>query len=343
MPGRAVLTVLSVCFSACLSLSQVSDPFHRGIMQNAHLGGVSGVVTGSDGAPITDVRVEIRDEQTGRTIASGYTNGSGGFAFDNLPSGAYDVVASRGLSQSQQHLAIGDMDTNLTIRIDTSSAAAQADGTATVSVAEYKVPQKARDALHKAQTALAKNRLDETEKQLAKSLEICPVYASALTLRGVLSLDSDKAQAAIDDFDKAIHSDPGFALAYTGMAAAMNQLQRFDEALRSGARAVTLAPRSWQTYFEMGKSYIGKADYQSALKELDRAQAFEPNNFAPIHLVRANALIALRDYNNAMSELQAFLTLAPQDPNAGAARQALEKMKALTAAAAEPPVAAAVR
>jgi tetratricopeptide (TPR) repeat protein len=349
MSGRVVLTLLATCFSAGLCSAQNSDPFqdidgHRGLMQNTRLANISGVVSGSDGAPIPDARIDIREEQTGRTIASGYTNNSGGFAFSNLPAAAYDVVASRGLSESRERLSLSDVGANLRIRLNTSNAAAaQADGNATVSIAEYKVPQKARDALHRAQIALTKSRREEAEKQLAKALEIYPEYAAALTLHGVLSLDQDKTQTAVDDFDKAIHSDPSFALAYTGMAAAMNQLKKFDEALRSADRAVTLAPRAWQTYFEMAKAYVGKADYPTALKQLIKAQEFVPTDYAPIHLVRAHALMAIQNYNDAVNELQAFLSLAPQDPNAGLARQALEKVKAFTAAAPKPPVASAIR
>jgi tetratricopeptide (TPR) repeat protein len=226
----------------------------------------------------------------------------------------------------------------LKMRLNTTNTlAAQADGKTTVSVAEYKVPQKARDALHKAEVALSKNKTEETSKYLAKALEIYPDYAPALTLRGVLSLDHSDATAAMSDFDKAIHCDPSFALAYTAMTAALNQLNKFDDALRSASRAITLAPRSWQTYFEMAKAYIGKADYQQALQQLSRAQSLSPADYAPIHLVRAHAMLALKEYGNAMNELQTFLTLAPQDPNSAAARTTLEKVKAAVASSAANP------
>jgi len=127
------------------------------------------------------------------------------------------------------------------------------------------------------------------------------------------------------------------------MTAALNQLNKFDEALRSAERAVTLAPRSWQTYFEMAKAYVGKADYQRALQQLTRAQGLNPADYAPIHLVRAHVMLSLKDYSSAMNELQVFLRLAPQDPNSAAAKTTLEKLKALSAAAANPSAANAAR
>jgi tetratricopeptide (TPR) repeat protein len=207
----------------------------------------------------------------------------------------------------------------------------QADGHATVSVAEYKVPEKAREAYHKAEAALAKNKLDDVHKYLRKALEIYPSYAPALTLRGVMALDKNDPKSAVDDLDKAIHSDPGYAMAYTAMGAAMNQLSRFDDALRACDRALTLAPTAWQSHFEMAKSYVGKTDYPHALEQLARAQQDLAHDYAPIHLVRAHVMLAMKNYNDAVSELQAFLTLAPQDSQSVQARQTLAKVKAFIA------------
>jgi lipopolysaccharide biosynthesis regulator YciM len=338
MKGPFVTALLAFCLGGTVCYSQVfsdgQNPFGRrtGLSERNSISSVSGTVVGSDGAPVGDVRVEIRNQQTGATVASGYTNSGGAFEFDNLPSASYDLVATHGLSESHQQVLLTDMSSNVKIRVDTAnSAAAQADGHATVSVAEYKVPQKARDAFHKAQAALVKNNREEVEKQLAKSLQICPDYAPALTLRGVLALDHAKTQPAIEDFDHAIHADPNFSMAYTGMAAALNTLQKFDEALRSADRAITLAPTAWQPHFEMAKAYIGKSDYQNALQQITKAQQFCAVNYAPIHLVRADVMLVLKDYNDAVTELQAFLTMAPNDANSPAAREALERAKKLTA------------
>ena len=347
MKGRVVTTLLALCFSGSLCFSQVYDPSrdvfgNRGkTLDTPHSSNLAGIVVGSDGKPVSDARVDIRNAQTGTSIASGYTTPGGNFEFDNLPSATYEVVASQGLSQSSQRLSLTDVGTTLTLRLsNTDPAAAKADGNSTVSVAEYKVPQKARDAFHKAEVALAKNHPDEANKQLAKALDIEANYAPALTLRGVLSLDASHVEAAIDDFDKAVHADPGYALAYTAMAAAQNQLKKFDDAIRSADRAVRLAPRSWQSYFEMAKAYVGKADYQNALQQASKAQALSSVDYAPVHLLRAHVMLALKNYGDAMNELQAFLTLAPQDPNSAAAREALEKVKAFTASATAPPVSA---
>src|SRR5579859_2736927 len=192
MKGRVVTTLLAICFSGSVSFSQLYDPGHDGFggrgrtFDSPHSSNLAGIVLGSDGKPVGDARVEIRNLQNGAPIASGYTTPGGNFEFDNLPTATYEVVASQGLSQSSQRLTVTDLGTTLTLHLsNTNPDAAKADGSSTVSVAEYKVPQKARDAFHKAEVALAKNRPDEANKQLAKALDIDADYAPALTLRGV--------------------------------------------------------------------------------------------------------------------------------------------------------------
>src|SRR6185437_721957 len=280
MKGRVVTTFLAICLSSGVGFSQIYTlpPDSFGARSNSldkmQITSISGVVVGSDGAPIPDVRIEVRNEQTSRVIATGYTNNAGAFQFAGVPASGYDVTAVRGLSEAHEHLASGDFGMNLRLRLNTAAGAGQADGNATVSVAQYKVPQKARDAYHKAESALSKNRLDDVNKELAKALDIYPDYAEALTLRGVLSLDASHPEAAVNDFDRAIKSDPGYSLAYTAMSAALNQLHKFDDAVRSADRAITLSPSSWQSYFEMAKAYVGRPIISMHCSSSQKRKAF---------------------------------------------------------------------
>ena len=130
---------------------------------------------------------------------------------------------------------------------------------ATVSLAQYKGPKKAREEFKKAESALNDRKTEEAEKHLAKALEIHPEYADALTMRGIMNLEQKNYDAAISDLDHAIKADPGYAMAYIAMGATFNMTQRFDEALQSLDRGVALAPQSWQAYFEMAKAQVGKS------------------------------------------------------------------------------------
>jgi len=81
----------------------------------------------------------------------------------------------------------------------------------------------------------------------------------------------------------------------------------------------------------MGKAYVGKADYMAAVRALDKAQALTREPYPLISLVKGHALLALKQYPEAMAELEAFLQKAPSDPQSATARQMLSQAKAFAA------------
>jgi len=298
---------------------------------SADIGRISGTVVTLDGKPQQDVSVQIHDLRGSGVLASTYTDRAGAFSFDMVPFGTYELIANRQTESIRQQVEVRDSVSVVDLRLNTSDANAARSQNGLVSLAELKVPQRARDAYSKAEQAIAKHHPADVSKYLEKALDIYPNYAPALTLRGAISLDKDDLTAAVDDFEKAIHSDSAYAMAYGAMAAALNRLNKFDDALRAAERASSLSPNSWQPYFEMAKSYMATADYQRALQQLAHAQRQMSQEYPPLHLLRASVLLALNDYEDATAELKAFLRIAPNDPHAAAARDALGKIAAIGA------------
>jgi len=81
----------------------------------------------------------------------------------------------------------------------------------------------------------------------------------------------------------------------------------------------------------MGKSLVGKTQYEAALRQLSRAQALAPEEYPLIHLVKAHAMLALNNYADAMTELQAYLEKEPSGPNSEQAQKMLAQAKAFAA------------
>jgi Tfp pilus assembly protein PilF len=287
---------------------------------------VSGTVTDMNNKPLKDVRVELTNAN-GVAVNSTYTNVSGAFEFSHIAQGSYSVVATSGLQQTSEHVEASTFNSMVAIRMQTETPQDGVNGRA-ISVAQYKVPGKARDEYRKAQAALEKGKTEDAGKHLARSLEIDPNYADALTLRAVLALNQHNPESAIADLDKAVKADGNYAMAYMVMGSALNMQSKFDEALRALQRGESLAPNYWQAHFEMGKSFIGKGDYPSALSQLQRAQAMAPQEYALIYLLEAHALLAMKQYPEAMSALQAYLQKEPAGPNRQEAEKMLEKAQA---------------
>jgi Flp pilus assembly protein TadD len=291
---------------------------------------ISGTVQDTQNNSLKDVHVELTDAN-GIMVASAYTSVSGRFEFNRLSPGTYTVVATSGLQQASERVDTTNFSNAVNVRMQ--GVGKPTDGVEgnSISIAQYRVPAKAREAYRKAHDAVEKGKMDDAHKHLTKALELCPDYAEALTLRGVLALNQQDSQAAIADVDKAIQADGNYAMAYMVMGSALNMQSKFDEAIRSLQRGQTLAPNYWQGYFELGKSYIGKADYPSALRQLERAQSLAPEDYPLISLLRAHALLAMKQFPEAMTALQAYLQKEPQGPNSDQARKMLEQAKSYVA------------
>lgn len=325
---RARLLFVLLTALAVSSTSQVLT--NQSNRRPGSTGTVMGSVRTVDDKAVADARVELRDGMTGTVITSGYTNVSGGFEFQSVPSGSYEIVASSGMEEVRDRLNVQNDTANVNLRMPRMGAAT-GDGKDTVSVQQLKVPEKARNENKKAQEAMQKKDVDSAWKHVNKALTIAPGFAAGLTTRALLELDARKVDEAIADLETAVKNDAGYGLSFLVLGAAYNQMQHFDDAIRTLDHGVALMPNNWQGYFELGKAYLGKNDLSNAQKQLDRCAQRAPAEYAPLHLVRANLALSLKDYPAAMSELEAFLTREPNSPSADSARKALGEVKAFLA------------
>ncbi len=288
---------------------------------------ISGTVRTADDKPLKDVRVELRDAGSGAIVGSVYTNMAGNFEFPRVNRGHYEVVATAGLEEARERLEINGLPGTVNLRLAVRSRASDGRDQNSVSVAQFKVPGKARDELKKADKLIQERKTDDAIKHVENALAIYPNYADAYTMRGLLKMDAHDHEGAIADLEKAIQIDGNYALAYIVMGAAKNLDGKFDDAIRALERAQTLAPTSWQACFEMGKALVGKAKYQEALAQLGRAQVLVPKEYPLIHLVKAHAMLAISNYSDAMSELQIYLDKEPNGPNSAQAQKMLDRAR----------------
>lgn len=287
---------------------------------------VGGRVHSLDGKPLSDVRIELRQDGNNHVVASGYTLSNGSFEFLNVPRGRYELVATSGLQETREPLQLQGMETNLDINMG-KAPETSGDGTS-VSVAQLKIPDKARKEFHKAEDALRKHKTEEVRGHLDRALQIAPNYAAALTLRGIVDLGENKFEAASAECEQAIRVDPNYGMGYIVLGATYNSMARFDDAVRTLERGLALVPRSWQGHFEIAKALLGKGQYREALRQVNHAGELVPNSYAAIHLVRAHALLGLKNYPQAIAELEQYLGGAPNGVDAVSARETLDQARA---------------
>jgi len=296
---------------------------------NTKLGSVSGSIRSLDERPIADVKVEVRSDG-GDVVLTGYSDARGNFNIEQIPTGGYELVATKGINESRDRIHVAGMETAIVLHLSVQLTAA--DGSQSISVTQFRVPDKARKLYEKGNEALSKNKLADAKKYAEKALEIHPKFAEALTLRGILEMNDGATDQGLADFDSAIKADPNFALAYTTMGAALNQTQKYDDATRVLLRAVALQPTAWQAYYELAKASLGKGDYKTALNNVTRACQIS-QEYAPVHLVKAHALLGMKMYQEAVSELEVYLMREPSGASAESARRTLNKAKSFVSVA----------
>jgi tetratricopeptide (TPR) repeat protein len=275
------------------------------------------------------VKVEVRSDG-GDVVLTGYSDARGNFNIEQIPTGGYELVATKGINESRDRIHVAGMETAIVLHLSVQMTAA--DGSQSISVSQFRVPDKARKLYEKGNEALSKNKLADAKKYAEKALEIHPKFAEALTLRGILEMNDGATDEGLADFDSAIKADPNFALAYTTMGAALNQTQKYDDATRVLLRAVALQPTAWQAYYELAKASLGKGDYKTALNNVTRACQIS-QEYAPVHLVKAHALLGMKMYQEAVSELEVYLMREPSGASADSARKTLNKAKSFVSVA----------
>src|SRR4051812_30943320 len=295
-------------------------------------GSVNGTLRTARGAAIPNARIELLESSTGQLKDSTYTNPNGSFSLMRIPDGSYEVVAISGLSEVRERIQLrGELSLiNLVLR-GGEVAASRAGNRATVSVAQMQVPEKARKLLEKAQSCLDKRKLQEADTYVSQALEVYPDFAEALTMRGLMLLDGQRLDDAAASLEKSTRADRSYAMGYIVLGAVYNMQSKFDDAIRVLDRGLTLMPQSWQGTFELGKAELGKGHYEAAIRKLNKASDLARQPYAPLHLAKAHALLGMKNFSEATSELEAYLEQDPKSPNAPAVRESLDQVRAFVA------------
>jgi len=142
-------------------------------------------------------------------------------------------------------------------------------------------------------------------------------------LKGLHLLNSrteEGAKKAIEHFEKALQRDPGYSLAYTGLADAYAVMallefvppkEAFPKAREAARKALEIDGKLAEAHASLGLvSFQYDWDWQGAEKELKRAIELNPN-YAPAHQFFADYLKAMGRFDEALGEMGRARALDP--------------------------------
>ncbi|MCE9506909.1 MAG: tetratricopeptide repeat protein, partial [Alphaproteobacteria bacterium] len=165
-------------------------------------------------------------------------------------------------------------------------------------------------ALMAARKHQAAGELRKAENILRQILKVSPRQPQALHLLGVIAHAAGKTSLAIDLIGEAIRIDGGVALFHANMAEMCRRLDRLEDAVKHGRKAVALDPKLVSGHGNLGIAYFDLEQYEKAENCHRTALKLNPN-FAPSLNNMGSILRQRKDYAGACEYFRAAIQANP--------------------------------
>lgn len=280
--------------------------------------------------PLEGVEVQLWSVNGG-LVSTTYTNGGGSFGFIDLPAGNYYLqIQEDGYEQLREEVSSSgrpSMGLQLALRPRFSREDKVAPASPTVSVRQLSIPRPAREAMERGQALIQqKNDYKGSLAQFQRAIKEYPQYYEAYSQMGLAYMmlgDPDKAEQALRtsvDLSQRKYPD-----ALILLASLYSNLQRFGAAEMAAREAVELNPNSLQANQEWARSLHALGRDQEAEAAALKARDADPSS-PQTYLLLANIHLRTRNYPQLIKDLDTFLQLAPNAPEANQARQMREQV-----------------
>jgi tetratricopeptide (TPR) repeat protein len=182
----------------------------------------------------------------------------------------------------------------------------------------------ARKEVQKGFEAFEKSNLVLARKHFENALAMAPGNPDVQFLMGALEAQEKNFAAADQHLEKAIQIYPNHARSLQLLGELYNQQDRGKDAVPLLEKAVALQDGSWRSHWALGVAYLKTNEPRKALAQADRAITLGKGAAGVAHLLEAQALIDLRQFDAAETSLQAFIRDDPANPYSPKARAALD-------------------
>jgi tetratricopeptide (TPR) repeat protein len=169
------------------------------------------------------------------------------------------------------------------------------------------VATQAEAAFQQALRLHGQSRFDEAHLLYEQAARLQPQHVQALVFLGVIALQQNLPERAIQWSSKALQRDPRSAAAHLVLGQAQYQLHRREPAIASFDRAIALKPDLAEAHFQRGNALRELKKYAAALASHERASALMPEsseahyNCALAHSDLGQHAAALASYDRAIA------------------------------------------
>jgi len=302
---------------------------------------ITGMIVTSGGQRLMRrVTIRLRSANRGDRVIVSEDNGN--FAFRGLPSGEYTIVIDKekDFEPFSQAVSIVQMrgfppaNSLVSIRLIPKGSTDGKPGV--VDSRLVNVPKKARELLDRG-LELAKNRdFRGAIEQLNLAIAEHPAFMLAFNELGVQYLrlgELDKADAALT---AALKLDPEAFEPLMNRGIVLVTMKKFGDAEPIIRKALAVKEQSPVAHYFLGQALANLGKFDDAEKELRIAVETGGEQMKEAHRLLAIIYSSRGDKKRAASEIETYLKLAPQAPDAEQLRQAARRFRGLEAAPAAP-------
>jgi Tfp pilus assembly protein PilF len=328
--------------SVVLVISLLSLSVHNSSAQGVGVGRDSSqvgsiqvhVVYANNSPASRHLRVRLMNGPSSTTISESFTNEQGAAQFVSIPIGEYHVVVS---GEGIQEADSGEFEVDrrkmsqsiyITVQpIEEGAADHVEPGQPSVSKAELAIPSRARKESDRAAKAMTEQDWAKALEHLQRAIEIYPDYTMVYNNLGVVygRLNDSKHERAA--FQKAIDVDSHFAPAYVNLAKLSLREQDPAGAENLLESANQAEPNNAETMMLLAQAQLLNKHYDAAIRTSRDVHAIPHENLAVIHYIAARAMERANRPQDALVELQTFLTEEPKGARADHVRDEIAQLR----------------
>jgi tetratricopeptide (TPR) repeat protein len=202
-----------------------------------------------------------------------------------------------------------------------------------VSVTSMMAPKEAKKAYENGLQALLKQKRAEAAKDFEKAVAAYPKYADAWVSLGKLRIEEQATEAGRAALRKAMEADPKLVTPYVELGLLAAKETQWEDAARDLDRGMELDPVDFpQAWYVDAVAHYNLKHYDTAEKCARSAVKVDPRHTNP----RSEYLLGLvlaekKDYAGAITEMWAYVKLAPNAPDVGQVKGQMGELEKLLA------------
>jgi tetratricopeptide (TPR) repeat protein len=331
MTNKKVISLLSLLFFFAVE-SFAQNPSNM----------IRGKVISPGGTPLNNAIVELRDTG-GAIIGQIVTRNDGDFTFNRVIPGEYEItVTGSGFETARQMVRFSQTDRMSFFEVVNVEIILQAKPEPAVHPAGIsfvqEVPENARTAYEKSVAKLREGKSEEAIALLREAINLFPKYFDANFTLAKELFRTGKDKEALEAIERARQVNERESAVYYLFGLIMLKQQKFTVAEFAFREAVNFNAGNAAAHFYRGRTLIElalrnkdekerAADLIDSEKELNQAWELSDKRIFEVYTQRARLHELQGNKEAAAVDLENFLKVQPNAPNAAAIRQAIETLR----------------